>query len=102
MIHVIASIYVKEGKMPEIQKIYEFFVPKVNNEDGCIMYLPTIDHQTDIPTQSKDVNMVTVIEKWESMQAFNSHLSASHVVEFRAQIKGIVEKVTIKVLKEML
>ncbi len=101
MIHVIASIFVKEEKLPDLQKIYESFVPKVNDEKGCIMYLPTIDHKTDIPTQAQDENLVTVIEKWENMQAFRAHLSASHTVEFREHIKGVVEKVSIKVLKEL-
>ncbi len=101
MIHVIASIYVKEGKMSDVQKVYESFVPKVNSEKGCIMYLPTIDHKTDLPTQVLDDKLITVIEKWESKQSFQTHLSASHVIEFRKQIVDIVEKVSIKVLEEI-
>jgi len=99
MIHVIASIHVRKGKMSDLLGIYETFVPKVNKEPGCIMYLPTIDHPTDIATQVQAANIVTIIEKWESMAAFKAHLSAAHVAEFRENIIGVVEKVSIKVLK---
>jgi len=34
------------------------------------------------------------------IMAFVAHLNAPHVIEFRKQIKDIVEKVSVKVLKE--
>ena len=102
MIHVIASIFIKEAKVPNVLKIYETFAPKVNQEEGCLLYLPTIDCKTDIATQLQADNIVTVIDKWESMAAFKKHLSAPHVVEFRENIKESVEKVSIKVLKNAL
>ncbi len=102
MIHVIASIFIKDKKMADVLKIYETFAPQVNQEEGCLLYLPTIDCKTDIATQVQAGNIVTVIEKWESMAAFKKHLAAPHVVEFRENIKEIVEKVSIKVLKSAL
>jgi len=102
MVHIIASIYIKEGKLSDVMKIYESFVPKVLAETGCIMYCPTADLETEIPTQLKEKNIVTVIEKWEDLEAFHAHLSAQHSCEFREDIKDIVEKVSIKVLKDIL
>ena len=102
MIHVIASIFIKEGKLTEITKIYESFVPRVLAETGCIMYCPTADLETEIPTQLKEKNIVTVIEEWEDLEAFHAHLCAPHSCEFREDIKDIVEKVSIKVLKDIL
>ena len=102
MIHVIASIYTKEGTLPEMVKIYESFVPKVMAEKGCIMYCPTADFETEIPTQLKEKDIITVIEKWEDLESFNAHLCAPHSCEFRKDIKDIVEKVSIKVLKNIL
>ena len=99
MVHVIASIVIEEGKMPDVLKIYENFVPLVTAENGCIMYQPTLDMDTPIPTQVKDANVVTVIEKWENMAAFNAHLNAPHVIQFREDIEGIVSKVSIKILE---
>jgi len=102
MIHVIASIYVREGRLSEITEIYESFVPKVLAEKGCMMYCPTADFETEIPTQQKERNIVTVIEKWEDLESFNAHICAPHSCEFRENIKDIVEKVSIKVLKNIL
>lgn len=102
MIHVIASISIQKGTQEEIRKIYESFVPQVEKEQGCLMYCPTVDFQTDIHTQTQDQNLVTIIEKWESIEAFNAHLNAPHVLQFREDIKGIVEKVSIKVLEGIL
>jgi quinol monooxygenase YgiN len=98
MIHVIASISVHEGKMQDALNIYELFVPKVNAEDGCLQYLPTRDLPTDIPTQVQEGNVITVLERWESMDAFKAHLTAPHVVQFRKDVESIVAKVSIKVL----
>ena len=102
MIHVIASIYIKDGRMPDVLKIYKGFTSKVNQEEGCLQYLPTLDHQTDIATQVQESNVVTVIETWEDMAVFKAHLNAPHVIQFREDIKGIVEKVSIKVLTDAL
>lgn len=101
MIHVIASIVIEEGNMPDVLKIYENFVPLVTAEDGCIMYQPTVDVDTSIPSQVIDSNLITVIEKWENLAAFNSHLNAPHVIQFREDIKGKVSNVSIKVLENI-
>lgn len=102
MIHVIASISFKSEKLHELKEIYQVFAPKVEDEPGCILYSPTADFSTEIPTQVTDNSIITVIEKWESLAAFEAHLVAPHVQQFREDIKGIVDKVTIKVLQELI
>ena len=102
MIHVIASIFIKKGKWSDAVKIYESFVPKVMSEKGCIMYCPTADYETKIQTQKKEKNIITVIEKWENIASFNAHLSAPHVLKFREDVQDVVEKVSIKVLKDVI
>lgn len=102
MIHVIASVFVKAHKMPEVLNIYKGFAPEVNKEKGCREYLPTVDLETDIGTQAMAENVITVVERWESLGAFHAHLNAPHVVAFREAIEGIVEKVSIKVLTNAL
>ncbi len=99
MVHVITSISVAKGKIADVLKIYETFTPLVNEEKGCAMSLPTVDFDTDIPTQHKENGIITVIEKWESIEDFYAHLSASHMIEFRENINGLVDKVSIKVLQ---
>ena len=100
MIQVVASIFIEEGQMPAALEIYEGFVPKVNAEAGCLQYMPTIDLETDVGTQVREANVITVIERWENMAAFKAHLTAPHVVAYRRAVKGIVSKVSIKVLQE--
>jgi len=102
MIHVIASIFIKADKLADIIKIYQTFAPLVNEEKGCLLYQPAMDCKTDIKTQVRDERIVTVIEKWETLDAFKNHLNAPHVVEFRKNIKNVVEKVSIKVLTDVI
>lgn len=98
MIHVIASIKIKPGTLAELMAVYRDFVPQVKAEDGCIDYTPTVDHDTDLPNQQKETDMVTIVELWESLEAFQAHLIAPHVVAYREQVKDIVENVSVKVL----
>ena len=100
MIHVIASIRVKRGKVPEFLKVFRSIVPHVEKENGCIEYVPAVDIPTDLPTQLSEENVVTVIEKWESLEALRTHLAAPHVLSYRERVREIVERVSLKVLTE--
>ena len=66
MIHVIASVQVKPGKVSEFLKIFKANVPLVRAEKGCIQYVPTVDINAELPPQIMDENVVTIIEAWES------------------------------------
>lgn len=102
MVHVIASIHPVEGKIGELLKMYEAFIPKVMEDKGCLMYLPAVDFDTEIPNQSKEKGLITLIEQWENVEDFYAHLSAIHVIEFRESIAELVEQVSIKVLQSAL
>ncbi len=101
MIHVIATIYIENKMMGEALKIYKTFTPLVNKEKGCLMYLPTLDHKTDIQTQKIEDSVITVIEKWENLERFKDHLVAPHVIRFRKRMKSIIKKVSVKILKNI-
>jgi len=100
MINVIASIQVKEGRLSEFIEIFKANIPNVFKEQGCIDYMPTIDVPTGLPPQELNSNVVTIIEKWNSVEDLQSHLSAPHMVAYQKRVKNIVERVSIKVLKE--
>ncbi len=100
MINVVASIRVKTGRLSEFLEIFKSNVPNVIEEKGCISYLPTIDIDADLPPQLLDENVVTVIEKWESLSTLHDHLNSSHMQSYMEDVKDIVEDVSIKVLKE--
>jgi quinol monooxygenase YgiN len=62
--------------------------------------LQTIDISTGLSLQELNNNVVTIIEKWDSVEDLQAHLSAPHMLEYREKIKDLVEKMSVKVLKE--
>ncbi len=101
MINVLASIKVKPEKIDEFVKIFKANVPAVLAEDGCIDYFPAMDEETGLGAQTKDATVVTVIEKWESVDALKAHLDAPHMATYREDVKDMVEETIIKVLKQV-
>ena len=99
MITVIASISVKEPYLNDFLAIFKNNIAAVLQEDGCIEYYPTIDLPTDIGPQQQDSRIVTIIEKWESVEQLNMHLIAPHMLEYRKATDHMVEGVTLKILQ---
>ena len=100
MIYVIASIHVREGHVPEFVDIFKSNIPLVLEEEGCIAYVPTVDVETGLPPQEKDANIVTIIEKWRSLEDLKAHLAAPHMLSYREKVKDLVAGVSLKVLTE--
>ncbi|MDH3568254.1 MAG: antibiotic biosynthesis monooxygenase, partial [Desulfobacteraceae bacterium] len=100
MINVIASIHIKEGRLSEFVEIFKSNIPNVLEEKGCIEYVPTIDVPTGLPPQELNNNVVTIIEKWGSLEDLQAHLSAPHMLAYREKVKDLVDKVSFKVLGE--
>jgi quinol monooxygenase YgiN len=100
MIRVIASIRVKSGRLTEFLEIFKSNVPNVREERGCIEYSPFVDIDADLPPQRLDENIVTIVEKWESLEALRDHLKAPHMLAYKEKVKNIVEDVSLKVLQE--
>ena len=99
MVNVIASIRVKEDKRADFITIFKSNIPAVLEEEGCIRYAPVVDIDADLPGQSLDENVVTVIEKWNTLEDLKAHLVAPHMLAFRERVKGMVEDVNLKVLE---
>jgi quinol monooxygenase YgiN len=51
MIHVIASIHIKEGRLAEFIDIFKANIPHVLKEKGCLEYEPTVDLPSGLPPQ---------------------------------------------------
>ncbi len=100
MICVIATIEVAEGRREEFLSEFRKLIPKVRAEQGCLEYTPMVDVPTHLGRQAPPLhNTVTVVEKWESVEALEKHLMAPHMVEYRKRIKPIVEKIFLVVLR---
>ena len=100
MIHVLASISIKPGKKGEFLRIFKANVANVKEEAGCIEYRPAVDVETGLDPQVLDENLVTVIEKWESVEHLKTHLGAPHMLEYRQKVASMVEGVSLKVLED--
>jgi quinol monooxygenase YgiN len=86
--------------LSEFVEIFKSNVPNVREERGCIEYFPTVDINADLPPQNLDENVVTIIEKWESLDALRDHLKAPHMLSYKEKVKDMVEDLSLKVLKE--
>lgn len=99
MIHVIATIEVAPGRRDDFLAEFRKLVPQVHQEAGCLEYGPAVDAATDIEAQTrKGDNVVTVVEKWESVAALKDHLAAPHMAAYREKVKDIVRGMTVHVL----
>ena len=100
MIYVIAAIEVKPGKREAFLAEFHKLMPKVHKEKGCIEYGPTVDLATEMKAQIPlRENVVTIMEKWESLKALQAHLAAPHMGEYREAVKDIVKGVTLQILQ---
>lgn len=100
MIIVLATIEVEVGKRDEFLKHFHALVPKVLEEDGCIEYGPTIDVETSIAAQGDlRPNVVTIVEKWESVDALEHHLVAPHMLDYRTTVKDLVKSVALQIVE---
>jgi quinol monooxygenase YgiN len=100
MIHVVASIRVKPGMVPRFLDVFKANIPDVRNETGCIDYFPAVDIDVGLAPQVLDQNAVTVIERWESVEALRAHSISPHMQAYREKVKDMVEGISIKVIQE--
>jgi quinol monooxygenase YgiN len=100
MIHVLATIQIAPGRRDEFLAHFRRLLPDVQAESGCLEYGPAVDAATPIaavlPVRT---DVVTVIEKWQSVPALESHLAAPHMVRFRETVQGMVTGVEIRVFE---
>ena len=99
MIRVLATIELAEGRRDDFLAEFRNIVPLVLNEQGCLEYGPMVDVPTSIGAQAgirEDV--VTVVEKWESIEALEAHLLAPHMIEYRKTVKEMVTGTELRIL----
>ncbi|HPK54226.1 MAG TPA: putative quinol monooxygenase [Smithellaceae bacterium] len=99
MICVIATLTLKEGKrdayLAELRKI----IPAVRKEEGNIEYGPYTDLASGFPVQPPvRPDVVSIVEKWESLDALKKHMTAPHMGPYRQATKEIVQSMQIQVL----
>lgn len=99
MIHVIATIRTATGRREELLAAFRNLIPEVRAEAGCIEYDTAVDMPTPIAAAAAvREDAVTVVEKWESVEALQKHLAAPHMLRHRERVKDFVAGVEILVL----
>ena len=102
MIHVIATIALHAGRRDAFLAEFWRIVPLVRAEDGCIEYGPAVDCATAFaPALPPRPDVVTVVERWESVEHLERHLSAPHMQEYRPKVKDMIATVTLRVLEPL-
>ena len=100
MIHVIARVELVAGRRADFLEEFHRVVPEVRAENGCLEYGPTIDVETGIERlEPADADVVTVVERWESVEALRAHLVAPHMTRYRERVKEMVAGATIRVME---
>lgn len=98
MIHVIASLQIKDGMLSEFIEIFKANVPNVLAEQGCVEYVPTVDVDASLAPQELNGKVVTIVEKWDTLPDLLAHLKAPHMLSYGEKVKDMVEKKSLKVL----
>lgn len=100
MIHVIATIELNQGCREAFLDEFHKLVPKVVAEEGCLEYGPTVDVETGLPPQVplRD-HVVTIVEKWESVEALKIHLQQPHMAEYKQATEALTKGVSLQVLQ---
>lgn len=98
MVFVIATVEVVQGKrndyLDEIRKV----VPKVRKEKGCVEYVPVVDLPAGFSAQDPvREDRVTILERWESIEALKAHMEAPHMREYREGAKKYIVAVKIQI-----
>jgi quinol monooxygenase YgiN len=99
MIAVLASIEVVPGRRDDFLREFRKLVPLVRAEAGCLDYVPLLDLPTSIGGQTPvGDNVVTVLEKWISVGALETHLMTPHMAAYRTVAKDLVQGTTLRIL----
>jgi quinol monooxygenase YgiN len=67
---------------------------------GCLEHGPALDLRTGLAVQApaRD-NVVTIVERWEGLDALKAHLAAPHMQVYRSRVKDLVTRVPLQVVQ---
>ena len=80
---IVAKHVIKEGRVDDYIALAEKLVAETRKEEGCIAYALYQD--------SKDENVLTFIEEWESRDAIKAHFASTHFQKMVPLMKECME-----------
>lgn len=88
MIHAVAIFRTKPELRDQALEAFRALSRDVLNESGCLEYALTVDAQGLRPSKGTlGEDAIAIVEKWESLPAFQAHMQAAHMLEFSATAK---------------
>lgn len=100
MLHVIATIELKPDKREAFLTVFRAVAPKVRAEAGCLEYVLTADVETGLAAQgAARPEVLTIVERWVSLDHLRAHLAAPHMAEYGKQVKDLRTGVHLQVLQ---
>ena len=102
MLHVIVVMRIKEGRMQEFLAACEELRPLVHREPGCQAYEYTRDTVSPFaPEQPREADRITLLERWESLDALKTHLETPHMKAAGAKMKGMRASVELRLTESI-
>lgn len=101
MIHVTARVTLRQGQVPRFLREFRELATLVRQEAGCLDYFPTRDVRTGLDSQRYDPDCITIVERWASRTALESHLRSGHMRGFQERVADIVTGVSMSVVEEV-
>jgi quinol monooxygenase YgiN len=102
MLHILVTMQIKDGSMEEFLAICAELRPLVLQEKGCLAYEYTREVPSPLGIQEPlETNRITLIERWESLEALQAHLEAPHMKQAGPRMKDLRSSVTARVLESI-
>jgi quinol monooxygenase YgiN len=99
VIHVIATVELRPQSRQQFLAEFQALKPAVWAEEGCLEYGEYIDVPSGLgPQIPLRPDVVTIIEKWASMNALAAHAIARHMQAYRPRVAHLVLKTSLQVL----
>jgi len=103
VVHVVVTMQIQHGKVDEFLRAVKELTPYVLKEPGCLAYDFTREVASPLGIQEPiDDHRITLIERWESMAALETHANPAGEQEPRREelaetMRGLRTSVTARV-----
>lgn len=102
MINLVVTMIIKDGKMKEFLPLCEKLRSSVLAEKGCRAYEYTRDVASPLSIQEPlDSNRITLIERWDSLEALKIHMDAPHMKELGPSMAELRSSVVARVTESI-
>jgi quinol monooxygenase YgiN len=100
MLTIIAEIHAhpNDSHKEKIIQAFKKITPTVLQEQGCHGYQLLVDANVEASYQTKDSDLIIMLEKWETIEHLNAHLQTEHMQTYQVEVKDHVADIKIRIL----